>query len=141
MPELSSYDYAVIRVVPSIERGEFVNAGVILFCRARRFLEARIELDEKRLYALCPCADLEDIRSHLDCIIRVCEGEATAGPIAALSQAERFHWLVSPRSTIIQTSPAHSGLTAEPAATLDHLLRTLVTVGDSWPGEAEPPFS
>ncbi len=126
MRELSSYDYAVVRVVPSVERGEFVNAGVILFCRTRRFLQARIELDEGRLLALAPDVDLEEVRQHLECIPRVCKGGAGAGPIGLLSQAERFHWLTTPRSTIIQTSPAHSGLTADPARSLDHLVDTMV---------------
>ncbi len=126
MPELSSYDYALVRVVPSVERGECVNAGVILFCRTRRFLRAKIDLDETRVLALSPNVDLEEVRQHLDCISRVAVGGADAGPIGRLSQAERFHWLTSPRSTIIQPSPVHSGLTADPARSLDHLLDTMV---------------
>ena len=126
MPALSTYDYAIVRVVPSIEREEFVNAGVILFCRTRRFLQAQIDLDEDRLLALAPGADLESVREHLDCIPTVCEGGPEAGPIGRLSQAERFHWLVAPRSTIIQPSPVHSGLTSDPARTLQHLLEAMV---------------
>ncbi|RPJ33833.1 MAG: DUF3037 domain-containing protein [Planctomycetaceae bacterium] len=126
MPELSSYDYAIVRVVPSVERGEFVNAGVILFCRTRRFLRARIHLDEARLLALSPDIDLESVRHQLECIPLVCEGGKAAGPIGLLSQAERFHWLTAPRSTIIQPSPVHSGLTADPASALDHLESSMV---------------
>ncbi len=126
MPALSSYDYAVVRVVPHVERCEFINAGVILFCRTRRFLRARIELDEERLGVLSPGVDLDAVRQHLECIPRVCAGGPHAGPIGLLSQAERFHWLVAPRSTIVQTSPVHSGFCHDPSATLDRLLETMV---------------
>src|SRR3954465_10809055 len=95
----ASYDYALIRVVPRVERGESMNVGVVLFCRTRTFLGARIALDETRLLAFFPPAEVEDIRAQLDAIAKTVEGDAEAGPIAALSQAERFHWLVSPRST------------------------------------------
>ncbi len=128
MPARSSFDYAIIRVVPRVERGEFINAGVILFCRTRRYLAARIELDVPRLLALAPEAerDLAAIEQHLDAIPVICAGGAAAGPIGALSQAERWHWLVAPTSTIIQPSPVHSGLCTEPAAMLEHLLATMV---------------
>src|SRR5690349_16038239 len=89
----SSFDYAIVRVVPRVERGEFVNAGVVLFCRTRRFLGARIELDERRLLALAPDIDLDEVRRHLDAIIQICAGGPQAGPIGELPQAERFHWL------------------------------------------------
>ena len=100
-----SFEYAVIRVVPRVERQEFVNAGVILFSLQHRFLCARVKFDEARVRSLWPEADLETIRQHLDGLVKVSRGESDAGPIAKLSQRERFHWLVSPRSTIIQISP------------------------------------
>ena len=106
----TSFDYAAIRVVPRVERQEFINAGVVVFCLEKRYLAARIHLDEERLKALWPRADVELVRQHLEAIPRICAGDASAGPIAALSQRERFHWLISARSTIIQPSPAHSGL-------------------------------
>jgi len=126
MPALNSYDYAIVRVVPCVERGEYINAGVILFCRTRRFLDALVYLDIPRLTTLYPAVDLDMVQRHLDIIPLVCAGSAEAGAIGQLSQSERFHWLVSPRSTIIQTSPAHSGLSTDPAATLEHLLKTMV---------------
>ncbi|HZU02147.1 MAG TPA: DUF3037 domain-containing protein [Ktedonobacteraceae bacterium] len=126
MPALNSYDYAIVRVVPCVERGECINVGVILFCRTRRFLGALISLDIQRLLALFPAIDIDAVRSHLDNIPLVCAGSAEAGPIGQLSQSERFHWLVSPRSTIVQTSPVHSGLCSDPAAALEHLMKTMV---------------
>ena len=122
----SSYDYAVVRVVPRVERGEFVNAGVIVFCRTRRFLGARIALDAGRLAALAPQLDINEVNRHLAIIPLVCAGGADAGPIGTLPLAERFHWLVAPRSAMIQTSPVHSGLCDSPEAALDALLETLV---------------
>jgi hypothetical protein len=122
----SSYDYAIVRVVPRVEREEFVNAGVILSCPAQDFLGARIELDERRLLALDAGVDLEAVRVNLASIPLVCAGGPAAGPIGRLSPRERFHWLVAPRSTIIQTSPVHSGRCRDPAAALDHLVRTMV---------------
>lgn len=126
MPDPCTYDYAILRVVPRVERGEFVNAGVIVSCPARRFLEARIELDEERLRALDPTADIESIRAHLATIPAICAGGKGAGPIGQLSQRERFHWLVAPRSTILQTSPAHAGCCTDPRAALERLLDTMV---------------
>lgn len=120
------FQYAVIRVVPRIEREEFVNVGVILFCRTRGYLAARIELDEGRLGALAPNAAGEELRDHLEAITRVAAGEANAGPIARLAQSERFHWLVAPSSTVIQTSPVHSGLCDDPEETLAALMVKLV---------------
>jgi hypothetical protein len=122
----SSYDYAIVRVVPRVEREEFINAGVILSCPAQDFLGARIELDERRLLALDATIDLEAVRVNLASIPLVCAGGPAAGPIGKLSPRERFHWLVAPRSTIIQTSPVHSGRCQDPAAALDHLVRTMV---------------
>jgi hypothetical protein len=124
--ERHTYDYAIIRLVPRVERGEAINVGVILSCPATDFLEARIELDPQRLLALDPTLDIDAARAHLDTIPRVCRGEVEAGEIGALPQRARFHWLVSPRSTIIQMSPVHTGRTADPAKTLDRLLQTMV---------------
>lgn len=126
MPTRSSFDYAVLRVVPRVERGEFINAGVILFCPELRFLAAQIRFDENRLHALWPEIDLALISAHLEGFNRVCEGNPDAGPIARLSQRERFHWLVAPRSTILQVSPVHSGLCEDPQSTLNQLFRQLV---------------
>lgn len=126
MRDHSSYDYAVIRVVPRVEREEFVNAGVIVLCSARDFLEAHIELDERRLLALAPTADLEAIRRHLAGIPAICRGGDSAGPIGLLSTRERFDWLVAPRSTVIQTSAVHTGRCADPAEVIERLLETMV---------------
>ena len=128
MEELNTYDYAIIRVVPRVEREEFVNAGVIVSCMKIKFLEARIEINEDRLLALYPAIDLEKVRTHLETIPIICKGGKEAGPIGQLSQRERFHWLVAPRSTIIQTSPAHSGKCNDPMATLDRLMQQMVLV-------------
>jgi len=128
MRELVPFDYAVIRVVPWVEREEFINAGVILSCPGRRFLEARVELDLRRLAAFAPGLDAATIRCFLEAIPQVCAGGDGAGPIGRLTQRERFHWLVAPRSTVIQTSPVHSGLCADPEETLGHLVATMVRV-------------
>jgi hypothetical protein len=127
----SPFQYSVIRVVPRVERGECFNAGVVLLCRPRRFLAARVALDEHRLAALASHLSPAEVRPYLDAVVRIAAGEPGAGPIARLSQAERFHWLSAPSSTIIQPSPAHTGLTNNPAATLDHLFETLVLSLDS----------
>lgn len=124
--ERSPFEYAIVRVVPRVERGEAFNAGIVLMSRPHQFVGARTELDEAALVALAPDCDPETVRAHLAAIERIAAGDPEAGPIAALSAAERFHWLVSPSSTIIQPSDVHTGLTADPAATLEHLFRTLV---------------
>jgi hypothetical protein len=121
-----TYDYAIVRVVPKVEREEFVNVGVIVSCPDREFLAARIEMDEQRLLALDATVDVAAIRTHLATIPTICAGGAQAGPIGELTQRERFHWLVAPRSTTIQTSPVHTGRCENPAAVLDHLLETMV---------------
>jgi hypothetical protein len=126
VPEPTTFDYSIIRVVPRVERGERINAGIVLYCRARDFLAAVIELDRNRLAAVAPELDADLVESHLQSILRICEGGREAGPIGQLSQSERFHWLVSPRSTVIQLSPVHTGLCDEPEAALEHLLRMLV---------------
>jgi hypothetical protein len=122
----SSYDYAVIRVVPRVDREEFMNVGVIISCPAKDFLEARIEMDEARLLAFAPGIDLEAVRAHLASIPRICAGGPNAGPIGQLSARERFHWLVAPRSTIIQTSRVHSGRCTEPGPVSERLLDRMV---------------
>jgi hypothetical protein len=126
---LRTYDYAVVRVVPRVERGEFVNAGIILSCDIERILLAGIELDEKALLAIDSRVDLDLVRSVLQRIPAICAGGDAAGDIGRLSARERFHWLVAPRSTIVQTSPVHTGQCAEPAAALDHLMQTMVSRG------------
>jgi hypothetical protein len=126
MRALRTYDYAVIRVVPRVERGEFVNAGIILSCDVERILLSKIELDEKALLAIDARVDLELVRNALAAIPAICAGGAAAGDIGKMSARERFHWLVAPRSTIVQTSPVHTGQCAEPAAALEHLMQTMV---------------
>ena len=127
MPALHSFDYSVIRLVPRVERGECVNVGIVLFCRTAHFLGARLEPDWARIAALGPGQiDREDVQRQLDYIGQVCAGDPAAGPIAALPQSERFHYLVAPRSTIIQPSPMHSGLCDAPAAALEHLMDCMV---------------
>jgi hypothetical protein len=126
VPEQSSFDYAVVRVVPRVEREEFVNAGVILFCLEKHFLEARIHIDEPRLKALWPEIDIDLVRQHLEAFPKICSGDRSAGPIAQLSRRERFHWLVAPRSTIIQVSPVHSGLCGDPEEALERLVQQLL---------------
>jgi hypothetical protein len=120
------YDYAVVRVVPRVERQEFVNAGVIVSCQKQDFLEARIELDESRLLALAPDVDLDAVRANLASIPLICRGGEPAGPIGRLSQRERFHWLVAPRSTIIQTSAVHLGRSDDPRLALEDLMKKMV---------------
>lgn len=122
----SPFEYAIVRVVPRVERGEMFNAGIVLHSRPRRFLDARVELDQELLRALAPECDPAEIRAHLEAIPRIAAGDPAAGPIARLTRAERFHWLVAPSSTVVQASDVHTGLTDDPAATLDHLFRTLV---------------
>jgi hypothetical protein len=126
MPELCPFDYAVIRIVPRVERQEFMNAGVVVSCQTKNFLKAKIELDTARLAALDPQLDVAIVRRHLDAITTICEGGAGAGPIGLLPQRARFHWLVAPRSTIIQTSPVHTGLCDDGEAMLEHLLERMV---------------
>jgi hypothetical protein len=126
VPAEHTYDYAIIRVVPRVERGESINAGVIVSCPGLDFLEARVELDAARLLALDPDADVEATRANLEQIPRMCRGGPEAGPMGELPQRGRFHWLVSPRSTIIQVSPVHTGRTADPAAALARLMETMV---------------
>jgi hypothetical protein len=120
------YDYAIIRLVPRVEREEFINVGVIVSCPARDFLDAQIVLDEQRLRSLDASLDVATIRAHLATIPAVCSGGEQAGPIGQLSQRERFHWLVAPRSTSIQTSPVHTGFCQNPRTALAYLVDRMV---------------
>lgn len=123
----SSYDYALIRLVPSVERGECINVGVILYCPTRRFLGMRVHLDAARALAIAPDLDLDSVQQQLDTLMHICEGRQEAGQLGAMSQSERFHWLTSPRSTIIQVSPVHEGISDDPQVALDHLFKTMVS--------------
>jgi hypothetical protein len=120
------FEYAVLRVVPRVDRGEFINAGVVLYCRAERFLGARVHLDPARLRALDPDADLEALRAHLEAVRSVCAGGMETGAVGRLPLAERFGWLAAPRSTVVQPSPVHTGLTDDPEAELERLLSRMV---------------
>jgi hypothetical protein len=123
------FEYAVLRVAPRVERGELVNVGVVLFCRTRRFLAIRVELGDRQaaaLRALAPDADLDAVRAHLASIQAIVAGDATAGPIARLDAPERFRWVTSPSSTVIQPSEVHGGVTDDPEASLDELFAKLV---------------
>ena len=131
MPDKFRYDYAVIRVVPKVDREEFINAGVIVSCPELSFLEARIKLDETRLLSLDPGVDLDLVRKHLASIPTICRGGDGAGSIGQLPQRQRFHWLVAPRSTVIQTSPVHTGRCGDPSAALEHLVATMVDAAQS----------
>ncbi len=126
MPARSAFEYAIVRVVPRSERGEFINVGVILLCRTRRFLDASIDLDTSRLAVLAPGIDIAAIEEQLGHIRPVCAGGKGAGPIGQLPQFERFRWLVAPRSTIIQPSPVHCGICDDPRAMLEHLVDRMV---------------
>lgn len=120
------FQYAIVRAMPRVERGECLNAGVILLCRPRKFLAAKVGLDRDRWSALAPGVDPTTIEAHLAVIERIARGDADAGPIAALVQGERFHWLVAPSSTVIQPSEVHTGLCDDPAVELEHLFERLV---------------
>jgi Protein of unknown function (DUF3037) len=123
---MNPYEYALLRAVPRVDRGECVNVGVVLYCQARDYLGAAIHLDEARIRALDPDVDLDAVRAALDGVCAVCAGTAPAGPAAAPSPRARFGWLTAPRSTVVQAGPVHSGLTDDPAATLQRLLERLV---------------
>ena len=129
MHDLCSYDYAIVRIVPRVEREEFINVGAIVSCVEKDFLECRIEMDEPRVLALHPGIDMQTVRTHLATIPAICAGGAAAGPIGRLSPRERFHWLVAPRSTIIQTSAVHTGRCKDPGVLLERLLETMVRAG------------
>ena len=136
MPEPSEpFQYAVLRVVPDLDRGEALNVGVVVYCRRGAFLAARTEVDEPRLRALAPSLDVAALRRHLDGLVRVAAGDAAAGAIATLPQSERFGWLTATSSTIVQPSPIHTGLSEDPEELLDRLFDRLVAT----PGSAPPP--
>jgi hypothetical protein len=122
----SPFEYALLRVVPRVERGEFVNAGVVLYCQEKRFLEAAVHLDPDRLRLLDPGLDPETVRSHLEAAKRICAGGPEAGSIGLLPPVQRFGWLTAPKSTVVQPGPVHTGLAEDPRAALDHLLDTMV---------------
>ena len=131
--EPDRFAYAVLRVVPRVERGEQFNAGVVLFCRRRRFLAARVGLDDRRLAALAPGLDAASVREHLDALVRIAAGDPAGGPVSALEPSERFGWLVAPSSTVIQPSPVHTGVCDDPQDMLDHLFAELVAPVDARP--------
>jgi Protein of unknown function (DUF3037) len=126
MPDAEPFQYAVWRVVPRVERGEAINAGVVVFCRQRRYLGARAELDEALLQALSPGCDAAEVRAQLETLVAVADGRPEGGHVAELPQSERFHWLTAPASTIVQPSPVHTGLTEDPEAELQRLFAALV---------------
>ncbi|HVY36530.1 MAG TPA: DUF3037 domain-containing protein [Polyangia bacterium] len=140
MSERHAFDYVIVQVVPRVDRDERMNAGVILFCPASGFLGCRVALDHERLRALSPDVDVDGVARQLAAIQAVAEGDRAAGPIAALSRSERFHWLSAPRSTVVQPSVAHAGLCDAPAAALDRLFRAVVPgAGRSVTAGGRPP--
>lgn len=126
MPEKHLFEYAVIRVVPRVEREEFINVGVILYCSSRRFLQAEFDINEDRLKSLYNNIDLQELNDRLCAFQHVCKGDASGGPIAKLPVASRFRWLTAARSTIVQTSPVHPGLCEDPKEMLQRLMKELV---------------
>lgn len=134
---MSLFEYALLRVVPRVEREEFINAGVMLHCKEANFLDARIYLDRDRLRALDPAADADAVEVHLETVRLVCAGGPEAGAIGALPPGQRFGWLAAPRSTVVQASPIHTGLAEDPGEALEHLLNTMVYP----PPAGEPPDS
>jgi Protein of unknown function (DUF3037) len=129
VPARNAFQYAILRVVPSIERGECLNVGVALLCPERKYVGVRVALDEARLAALAPDLDLDELRAALDALVAVAEGDPAAGPLARLSPSERFGWLTAPASTVIQPSAIHTGLCEDPEDTLERLFATLVLTG------------
>lgn len=129
----SPFSYLILRVVPSVERGECVNVGVVLFCRQRGFLGARVAVEPVRLRALAPGVPVDEVTAHLEGLVRVADGAEGAGSIAALPQSERFGWLAAPSSTIVQPSEVHTGLCTDPAETLQALFARLVATSDQHP--------
>jgi hypothetical protein len=123
---VSLFEYALLRVVPRVERGEFINAGVVLYCQEAKFLDARIYLDPERLRALDPHLDPETVQAHLEVARRVCQGGPEAGAVGLLPPVQRFGWLVAPRSTVVQPSPVHTGFADDPEQALQHLLQVMV---------------
>ena len=128
MPVPASFDYALLRVVPRVERQEFINAGVVVYCPEKKYLAARVRLDAERLKALWPEADAELVQQHLDAIVRIADGREDGGPMAKRPQRERFHWLTAPRSTIVQPSPVHTGVCDGTEDLLDRLEKRFLFV-------------
>lgn len=126
---MHAYEWVILRVVPRVERGEFVNVGAVVYCQALDYLEAAIAFDEQRALALDPALDVAAVRVHLDAVRNLCDGSPAAGASAARSQGDRFRWLTAPRSTMVQTSPIHTGLTSDPTRELQRLIDTTVRVG------------
>jgi hypothetical protein len=126
MPEQHSFEYAVIRVVPKVEREEFMNVGVILYCQSLSYLDAAFTLNEERLHALSPGLEMPEIKKHLAAFCEICKGGSAAGPIGKLDMGSRFRWLTATRSTVLQCSRVHPGLTEDPALTLKQLHTKLV---------------
>lgn len=122
----ASFDYCVFRVVPRVERQEFVNVGVLVYCPEKRFLQAKMQIDETRLRALWPSLDIDTVRQHAEGVMRICAGDTSAGPIAGLLQRERFHWLSAPRSTVLQPSAVHTGVCSETDGLVERLFQQLV---------------
>jgi len=128
MQEKYLFEYAIIRLVPRVEREEFLNVGLILYCSAQKFLQAKYDLDPNRLKAFCPETDLEEIRMSLDAFCQISAGEQDGGPIAKLDPASRFRWLTATRSTVLQTSKVHPGFCDDAAETLEKLFEEMVLV-------------
>lgn len=128
MPTLHTYDYAIIRVVPRVEREEFINVGVIVSCPGARHLQAAIEIDPARLQAFAPALELEAVQPWLQAIVAICRGDASAGPVAQLPARARFHFLTAKRSAVVQVSPTHVGRTTRPEHIVEHLLERMVRV-------------
>ncbi|MEO5857803.1 MAG: DUF3037 domain-containing protein [Pyrinomonadaceae bacterium] len=126
MREKVLYEYAVIRVLPRVDREEFINVGVIVYCQSEEFLRAEYSVDEDRLTSFAASSDLTEVRRHLDSVCRICSGSDDSGPIGKMSLGERFRWLTSPRSTVVQTSQVHTGLTLDPEETLEKLVSQLI---------------
>jgi hypothetical protein len=126
---MQPYEWAVVRLVPRVERCEFINVGAIVYCQALDYLAAAVEVDEARARALDPGVDMAAVRAHLEAVEQLCQGAAGTGMSGERSQGDRFRWLTAPRSTMVQTSPIHTGLTEDPARELQRLMATMVSVG------------
>ncbi len=126
MPEKDLFEYAIVRIVPKVEREEFINVGVILYCAKQKFLQAIFSINEERLRAFCTKTDLAELKEHLNSYNNICKGTPDSGPIGQLDLASRFRWLTATRSTVVQSSKVHPGLSEDPAETLQKLFTQLV---------------